>query len=73
MEAFLLGLVFKILRWVLGWLWKILRPVFGSLLRALWPLVRFLLIVVGIVAGIVLMRRFLDRNPDIIQKLKARA
>ena len=71
MEAFLLWLVFKVLRFVFGWLWKMMRPVLGSLLRALWPLVRLLLIITAIIAGIVLMRQFLARNPDFIQRLRA--
>ncbi len=71
MEAFILNLVFKALRLVFGWLWKIMRPMFGSLMSALWPLVRFLLIVVGLIAGIILIRQFIARNPDLIKRLRA--
>jgi hypothetical protein len=71
MEAFLIGILFKVLRIVFGWLWKLMRPAFGSLLSALWPLLRLVLIIAGIVAGIVLMRQFLARNPDFIQRLRA--
>lgn len=73
MEAFLLGLFFKALRWLFGWVIKGIRPVVTALLRALWPLVRLVLIVAAIVAGIVLMRQFLARNPEFVQRLRARA
>lgn len=72
MEAFLLNLAFKAVRLIFGWLWKIMRPMFGNLMSALWPLVRFLLIVVGIIAGIILMRQFISRNPELISRLRAK-
>lgn len=51
MEALLLNFVFKILRWLFSWLFKLL-----------WPLIRFLLIVMALIAAVIIIRQLLIRR-----------
>ena len=67
MEAFFLNLLLNVGRWLLGWLFKLIRFLFRSLFNFLWPTIRLLLIVAGLVAAILILRQFLIRRRNLIK------
>ena len=71
MEALLFNLILKVLQFIFGWLFKMLRPIIQSIFNILWPVIRMLLILAGLVAGILVLRQILARNPDLIRRLRS--
>ncbi len=62
MKAFLLTLLFNVLRWIAGWLFKLLRPIIRALLNLLWWVTRLVMVVLGLIAVILVLHQLLTKR-----------
>jgi hypothetical protein len=58
-QLLLIELGFKVLRLIFGWLLKLAGPILRSFI---WPIVRGLLVIVTLIAGIIVIQQVITRN-----------